>query len=279
MIQWYKFKELWSPFSSKTVSVYASSVSYYVLLSLIPTALLLFSLFSTLTFSEAWMAVLQHFLPAPLWDLTRQILTYIHEQNTINLLSFSSLMALWSASKALLALRHGINIMVDAYNDERYLARRIKAFILLMITMGLLFTIAIVLLWSSSFFSALHSDKIRSYLPIRISIRYLSTQLVLFLVFTIVFYYLPERKLRLRSCLIGSTFSSFIWMLLSWIFSIYIQHISSYAEFYGTLGLILLALIWMHICTKVILYGSRLCFLIDQDLYHPIQILKSIFFW
>ena len=108
--------------------------------------------------------------------------------------------------------------------------------------------------------------------------RYLYSFLILSLAMGGVYRLLPEQRIQMKFCLLAGTLASFGCLLFSGAFSIYVNRISSYEQLYDVLGVTVLGMIWIRVCISVVLYTGRLVFLLQCRNYHPVHVLRSIFF-
>ena len=142
MKHWFKkWEPLWQPLAELNLSVYAASACYYVVLSLVPTSLLLFSLISALPNTGAYDAIIRMLIPDYLAEIIKP-LEQIRNQKPIGFISVSGIIAIWSASKSVLTVRSGLNAAMNYSVREHYLRKRLRAMLLLL----LLFLLFLIIL-------------------------------------------------------------------------------------------------------------------------------------
>ena len=276
---WRKIKKILDLFSGADTSLYAASCCHYLIISLIPSSLLVFSLISEFPFAAKWDIWLRQIMPKPLYPILRNIIYYVGKHHTIGLLSISGLVTIWSASKGILAVRRGLNRAMMNISPKSFLFDRIRAICTLL---------PMFLLWIGIMIFNMHGDQIYFLLHAImpgltrmianvVEFRYTYSTIVLFLLFSIMYKIVPTASHPFRFCMAGAAFSATVWQVLTVLFSIYIEWFSSYEKVYGSFGLILLGLIWLQISIRIILLGGRFLHLLSSDQFHPIQILRSDF--
>ncbi len=278
MKQWIKkWSPLWRPMIVPNLSVYASSACYYVVLSLIPTSLLLFSLLSLLPNIRAYDTVIRMLLPNYLAEIVRP-LEQIRSQNPIGLVSVSGMVAIWSASKSVQMVRTGLNAAMDQTTQESFLRKRIRAMILLLLLFLLFLTILSLTLLGEGILVRLyqHGMNIPRWIQSLIQYRYFYLLIILSAALSGVFAILPKHKLSVRYCMIAGSFSSVICQGFSYIFSFYVNHITNYENLYGILGITILGMIWIRVCISVVLYAGRLAYLLQRKDYRPFTVIRAI---
>ena len=91
--------------------------------------------------------------------------------------------------------------------------------------------------------------------------------------FAVIFtnYYLAPNikgnlKARFYSAMPGTFFFCFAWILSSWLFSVYLNHINIYDKFFGALGVFAVFLLWLYYTAIVMLIGGEINFRIYEKI-------------
>jgi membrane protein len=74
----------------------------------------------------------------------------------------------------------------------------------------------------------------------------------------LVYYYAPDAEQRWVWITPGALLTSVLWLLASLGFKIYISNFGAYTETYGTIGAVMVLLLWFYITGLVLLYGAEL---------------------
>jgi len=78
-------------------------------------------------------------------------------------------------------------------------------------------------------------------------------------IFAVLYYSTPNVKLRgFRWVTPGSVFAVIVWLIASALFALYVANFGSYDKTYGTLGGVVVTLVWMWITNVAILLGQEL---------------------
>ena len=88
-------------------------------------------------------------------------------------------------------------------------------------------------------------------------LRFLPGMLVLAVFFSLLYQFLPNLRLRYGDQIPGALLSAALWMLLSWVFSLYLRRFGA-SSVYGSLATVAFALIWIYWCIALTLLGG--CF-------------------
>ncbi len=91
-----------------------------------------------------------------------------------------------------------------------------------------------------------------------IAARVFITPTVLVIFSLMLYRYLPNRRGRFRDQLPGAMFAAVGWMVISWVFSIYLDVFKGFSNMYGSLTTIVLIMLWMYFCMYCILLGGEM---------------------
>ena len=127
-----------------------------------------------------------------------------------------------------------------------------------------MFIIVIIFLLVLSVFGNSLNIFVAEYIPIiknladwLIKARTIITPAVLMVFCLLIYKFLPNRKGRLLKQLPGAVFAAIGWMVVSWIFSVYVDIFQGFTSMYGSLTTIVLIMLWMYFCMYSILLGGE----------------------
>ena len=67
---------------------------------------------------------------------------------------------------------------------------------------------------------------------------------------------MPNHIVQLKVQLMGAAFSAVGWMIVSWIFSVYLDIFKGFSSMYGSLTTIVLIMLWLYFCMYILLLGG-----------------------
>lgn len=277
---WLKFKNIFDSVFRRHTSLYVSSSCFYLIISFIPSILLLLSAASLYPSIAEWGFLIQEIVPSDLYPIFKDIVEVVNHHPTVGLISVSGLVTIWSASKGILSIRTGLDHVMESETDQPYIRRRLRAICSLLPLLLLGGGVLLFFVFGESFITALVNTQTNfpKVLTRLLKYRFLYASAALFLILSIMYRIVPTNKHPFRDCLIGGVFTASAWQIVSGFFSIYVRSISSYRIHYGSLGVLFLGLIWLQISIHLILIGGRLVYLLSTDQFHPIETIRSIFF-
>lgn len=243
----------------KNVSAFSASTAFFFFLSLVPMLVLLCTIIPYTPLTEGnLIKVLTDISPEKTDYLIVSVVEDVYDKSA-GILSIAAVATLWSAGLGVMALMRGLNAVNDVEEERNYFAVRIIAsFYTVVMLVGMVLSLLIMV------FGNVLLDMILRYVPSMEVVfgalspfRYLPVWLVLTVLFTGVYAYLPNKKLRFREQIPGAFFSAIAWSLFSWGFSIYVDYTGAYST-YGSLSIIVIVMLWLYFCMYIILIGAHL---------------------
>lgn len=247
--------------SKMNIPVYASQASFFITLSAFPMLLLLVSILRYTGISvDALIQALEGVIPEALIPFVKKQILGAYQSTTGTVLSLSALVALWSASRGIYGLRKGLNAVYQVQeNRSWFYTRGISVLYTFAFLIVLLLTLVLQV-----FEAALFRFVSSSWAGL-INLRFF---LLLFLqtaVFAAMYAVLPNRRNRLSDSFPGAVFSAIGWLILSDLYSRYVETFTSYANIYGTVYALALSMLWLYCCVSILFYGGALNVYLTKD--------------
>lgn len=179
-------------------------------------------------------------------------------------ITLSFLGAVWSASIGISAIQDTLNDVYKIPDSRSYLGARIKA-IGLTFVVGLMITVSLGSMFLGDFVAKAAAEDFAgsgSRLFVSVCIRsgaWAVATLLLILVFAVIYYWAPDwRRRRWRWITPGSVIGIIGWLIASVGFRMYLKYFNTYATTYGSLGAVIVLLMWFYITGLVLLAGGEI---------------------
>jgi len=254
-------KELYCRFQDDEVPALGAQLTFYIILSFFPFLIFLFTILSyTPINSDAFLLDLSHLLPREAYLIVHKTIKEILKVRNTTLLSFGMITTLWSASNGVNSIIRGLNKAYDEEETRSFLVLRgISLFFTIALTTSIAFSLSFLVFGEILGFYLFSIIGISPWFGISWSIfRYFIMIITILIVFIFLYKHMPNRQLTFKEVLPGTIFSTFFWILLSILFSKYINHFGKFNIMYGSIGGIIILLLWMYISSIVILLGGEL---------------------
>lgn len=244
---------------SLDVPLHSANAGFFILLSLFPALVLILSLlrYTGLQVSSL-VEVLSTFIPAALMPTVEELVLSTYENSSAGLVGLSAVTAIWSASKGVYGLLTGLNTVYGVAEDRGWLYTRFISVAYTFVFFALLLLTLVIHVFGSSILELLpiaHSRLFR-VLDRIVDFRFVLLLVVQTLVFMLMFAFLPNRRNRLRDTIPGAGLTSIGWLVISDLFSIYVENFASLSNIYGSVYAIALAMLWLYCCLSLIFYSA-----------------------
>lgn len=242
----------------------ARSLAFSFLLALFPSIIFLFTLIPYIPindFQNQLLILLQTFLPASTYEAARTTIEDIILQQHSGLLSFGFFFALFVSADGILAMIKWFNRSFHGKETRPPWQVRLLA-IGLTIMLATMVTLAIALIVGSEFLFSYIKEKqilVSFFQLVLIHItRWVILLALCFTAISLLYYFGPAKKEKMRFITAGSSLATLLIVLTSVGFNFFITHFSRYNKLYGSIGTLIIILIWLFINSMVLLVGYEL---------------------
>jgi membrane protein len=245
------------------VTTRASSLAFNFFLAFFPSIIVIFTLipFVPITgFQEQLFMLIMEVLPPSTFGATKSIVNDIINNERGGLLSFTFILALYFCTNGVNAMITGFNSTYHHQDNRSWVQLKLLSFSLTgVLAIFLVLTIAFQIA-SEGFLSYLVSEEyIGQFLAeIIFSSKGFILVIGLFLSISSIYYYAPADKSRWKFLSPGSILCTFLSVFTSIIFSYYVTNFAQYNQLYGSIGTLLVILLWMYFNSIILLIGFEL---------------------
>ncbi len=264
--KWYHFlDELICGIREDEVTAVGAQLTYYLILSIFPFLIFFLNIlrYTSIT-QENVLDNLLIMLPLETQTLLKNIVKEIVISSSDTLLSLGIILTLWSGSLGITAIIRAINKAYNVKKKRPYW--RLKGLaIIFTIALALLVIIVLAMLVfgeiiGNNLFALIGAANLFFHLweLLRIIIPFVSMIIIFALLYKLS--PTPEEglKLKLSHTLPGAVFTTTGWIIASMVFSYYVNNFGKYSRTYGSLGGIIVLLIWLYIASIMIVLGGEI---------------------
>ena len=241
----------------------AATVTYWGILALFPFVLMLVAAASvviTPEMAQSFVRQLSEVAPGPATQILGERIQQLGGQQNVALLGFGLVAAIWSASGGTMALVGALNRCYDVKEQRPWWKVRATCIGMTLVAGALALVAALV---------AVAAAPLAGWIggPIGTLITWLRLPVagaVMMFLWALLYYVLPDVEQSFKFITPGSVLGVVLWVLASWGFSQYVSHFGSYDRTYGSLGGVIVLLLWMWISTLALLVGAETNALIEH---------------
>lgn len=244
----------------------SAQLSYYFLLALFPLLVFLVTLLGY--FAQAGSQLrgsllnyLGTVMPYSAITLVHSTLDEISDARGGGRLSFSLLAALWVASSGMGAISDTLNVAYDAKETRAWWRVRLVSIALTVGLTVLIMSALLIVLYGGKIGDALAASLGYSVL-FEVSWRIVQWPIMLvfvFLTFELIYYFAPNLpRRRWRWFTPGGIVAVVLWLLISFGLRFYLHFFNSYSRTYGSLGALIVLMLWFYLTGMAVLLGGEI---------------------
>ena len=243
----------------------SAALTYYLLFALFPLLIFLSNLVGIMSVDiSGFLYEIRAFIPQEALDIIEQYLIYVGRDSSPRLLWFSLIFSIYFPYRAASSLMGSVRRAYGEHRPTQFLRYQVK---LLLYTLSLILIIIISIALSVVGERVLNfvSGYISNYITITLNDRTIRLWSILrfALLGGIVFfpialmYGLAQESHKMNRIWPGVVFSMAMWLTLSYLFSYYVENIARYSVIYGTLGAVIVLLLWLYLASMMLIMGAE----------------------
>lgn len=264
-----KFQELTENMKRDHISESAAQCAYYTILSFIPFVILLITLIQyTGIAPQALFDAISKVIPSSMSEMVLGIVQEVYSKS-IGTISVSIIFTLWSAGKGFYALTTGLQTVYQTKSKKitSYIYLRVKVLLetivfIIMIVMGLT-----ILVFGNGVIDIIKANfgALENYNLISSIVAQLGFIFVTFLVFLLLYKFMPKHRVSIKSQVYGALFGAIALNIISFVFSRYLTIFKGFSITYGSLTTLMLVMMWTYSCFYTVFLGAELNKFINKN--------------
>lgn len=243
------------------VGIHSAALAFYLLFTIFPFLIFISALLGLLHLDVAEiLQALREILPLEIVDFIDVYLTYVGENSSLRLMLFGLFFSIYFPARAANSIMRSVRIAYHLGPPRGAVWQLCKTLIytlLLMITIALTVTLMTV------------SDRLLAYavvhfrLPVFVAVLWGKLRFPIIAVvgyFALLFLYAMAQDGRpiWRNIWPGTLAALGAWLALSWLYAWYVENIAHYSLLYGSIGTIIVLLIWLNMSAMTLIMGAEL---------------------
>lgn len=241
----------------------AAALAYFLLFAIFPMSIFVSNLIGLLELDIIEITTaLKHLMPTAVVQIVEGYLEFVTSSASTSLFLFSLVFSIYFPMRAVKVLMDNVHkayALGKPHTAKTYILRQFVFTLLLLLSIFLmLFVLTLGERVVTDIIAWLSNDtwKISKYvLSLWQYSRFALVGLLMFFILGSLYTFSLERKQPLRYVLPGIFVSLIIWMIVSFAFSYYVENFANYSLLYGTLGTVIIAMIWLYLTAMVLLFG------------------------
>lgn len=170
--------------------------------------------------------------------------------------------AVWSSSMGMVAVIKGLDHIYEVEQPRNYVLLRIMAVVYVVLLAVVLIAAAVLLVFGTTIYRAIQ-DRWPVVAALLINFKSLVSFVMLFIFFTLLYSFVPRRRVKLRHNLLGAVFGAGGWVLFSYLFSLFVENFSDFS-IYGSLATLVIMMFWLFSCMYILFLGGEVSMWLEQ---------------
>lgn len=242
----------------------ASAIAFNFFLAIFPAIIFFFTLIPYIpihNFQDSLLNLLHDLIPQQTYQAVEETLFDIIKRPRGGLLSLGFLMAMFFATNS-------VNSLIDAFNKTYYTVESRSALKQRITSIFLVFILAFLVILAISLIT-IGPVVIRWVEKMGLLTDWLTLNLIgagkwiivftlLFSAFSVLYYFAPTVKHRFKFITAGSTLATLLFIVTSVGFNYFINNFATYNTLYGSIGTLIVFMLWLYFNSLIILVGWEL---------------------
>jgi membrane protein len=254
-------KDLVGEIKNDHATTLAAAQAYYYLLAIVPLLILLLSILPYLQIDpQRAVDFIGTILPGEMASTFQDTIVSVVTTPRGGLLTFGILGTLWSASNAMTAFIEAINQAYDVEETRSFIKLKLVAIVL-----TLFMLVAVIVALILPIFGGAIIDMITRILSLPSQtqilfqvLRWVISIAVMSIVLAFLYKFAPNKQFPFKEVIIGAVIATVLWQVVSLGFSFYVSNFGSYSATYGSLGGLIVLMLWFFLTGLILVIGGEI---------------------
>lgn len=245
----------------------SAALTYYLIFSIWPFLIFVSTLLGGLDIAPLDFAELGGVIPAEVIDVVNGYILHIGENRSSALLYFGLSFTVYFAMRAVGCLTESVGVAFGAGRKGGFLARQARLLLLTLITLAAMAVTLVIVAAGPTVLSlaAEYIPAVGRVMRVWIPLRFVLLAALVFIMLSAFYALAAGRRDGIGTHIMLATLAALaVWMLISVAFSWYVENVASYARLYGSLGAVIVLLLWLYLTAALMIMGAELAALLEE---------------
>ncbi len=242
----------------------ASAIAFNMLMALLPATIFLFTIIPYIpipNFQTELIRLFENMLPVAAYSLLETTIVDVITNKSGVLLVTMFFATIIFSTNGIHALIHAFNVSAHDFESRSWLQQRKIAVILLLFILVMFYASSALIILSRSVVDRMVEIgvlKLNIVYYVIIVFKWILIVVMLFFAISTMYYLVPARKKDFRYISPGSIVATTLFIATSLGFSSYVNHFGQYNKLYGSIGTLIMILVWLYLNSVALLVGFEL---------------------
>ncbi|MBE6778087.1 MAG: YihY/virulence factor BrkB family protein [Ruminococcaceae bacterium] len=245
----------------------AAALAYYLLFALFPLLIFASNLLGLLNLNITDVTQsLARVLPTDVVAIAEHYLDYAKENSSHAMLWFSLVFSIWFPARAVRGLMDDVRRAYDMGRPQHPLLYIAKQFVYTLLFLVAIFLTLLLTVVGENVVEA--TGNLLAFSPPLLRLwqylRFLPVGLLMYTTIGCLYSLATERRQRFKAVIPGILLALAAWLIISIGFSVYVENFAHYSAIYGTMGAVIVLLIWLYLSAVVLILGAEFNAALEQ---------------
>lgn len=246
------------------ITTRASSIAFSFFLAIFPMIIVFFTLIPFIpidNFQSILLNFIDEILPPHTQEIINTTLVDIIERPRSGLLSITFVLAIYFATNGFDSIIEAFNNTYHTIESRSWIKQKlISSLLFIIISVIVILSIAVITTGSHFLKFLVEQNILTSSVTYYLleSVKWLILIAMFFFTISFIYYLAPAKASKFRFISAGSSLATFLSLVASVAFNYYVQNFASYNALYGSIGTLLIILVWIYFNAIILLIGFEL---------------------
>jgi membrane protein len=251
-------------FSKGVLVTRASSIAFNLLMALLPASFFLFTLIPFIpipNFQQELIKLFESIIPSDAYSFLESTIIDVITRKSGGLLIFMFIATIVFSTNGIHALIHSFVVSAHNFQSRTWIDQRKISVVLLVIIVFLIFTAGFLLIVGKMALTRLVEMRIVEkslVFYLIMTLKWIVIIVLMLLAISFLYWLAPAKRSDFRFISPGSILATALFILTSLGFSAYVNNFGQYNKLYGSIGTLMVILLWLYLNSIALLIGFEL---------------------
>lgn len=244
----------------------AAALTYYLLFAIFPLLIFVSNLLGMLELNVTSItSTLLPIMPDDVVYLLEAYLNYVTDNSSAVLFWFSLVFTVWFPMRAVKGLMDDVRLAYQLGKPGKPVRYAIRQFAFTIAFLVIIIVLLLLAVLGRQFVSTvtdwLEMERFLRISPVVLNIwqylRFVLLAVIMFAVLGLLYAASQDKRQQAKSICPGAAMALVAWLLVSIGFSVYVENFANYSVIYGTLGAVMVLLIWLYMTSLILILGAE----------------------
>ena len=244
----------------------AAALTYYLLFAMFPLLVFVSNLLGLLDLDVASISkALMPIMPDDVVNLLEAYLYYVTDSSSQVMLWFSLVFTVWFPFRAVKSLMEDVRIAYQLGKPPRPVLYAIRQFLFTIVFLVIILVLFLLAVLGRRFVSTVTAwlgiDDILNISPVFLNLwqylRFVLLAAIMCAVLGLLYAASQDKRQATKTIMPGVAIAMTAWLVVSIGFSIYVENFANYSDIYGTLGAVIVLLMWLYMTSFILILGAE----------------------